>query len=153
MLSIIGRTVAAWRSASALTAATPSRCRRLGSGLPSLAPRALAAASPAFVRCEIRARSFSARAANKCRMNVLVFYKCSVNAQPRPESAGTVGRNSVSRHSPLRAAGCREERGPARGGTAFGRDSVQDRVRIGVPICQRALHGRAGRRIGDQGIN
>jgi hypothetical protein len=37
-------------------------------GLPSVCPRALAAARAAFVRCEIRARSFSAKAANKCNM-------------------------------------------------------------------------------------
>ena len=61
--AMIGRTLRAARSASALTAATAASCAAPIWGLPSFTPFAFAAASADLVRPAMRARSFSASAA------------------------------------------------------------------------------------------
>jgi hypothetical protein len=65
-----GSTFAARWSACAVISATAFWRACSMCGLPSTVPRALAAARASVVRLLIRARSFCARAANKCRMNV-----------------------------------------------------------------------------------
>jgi hypothetical protein len=65
--AMIGSTLLAARSASAMTAATAALRAASILGLPSLTPFALAAASADFVRPEIKVRSFSASAVQRCR--------------------------------------------------------------------------------------
>jgi hypothetical protein len=60
---MIGRTLAAKRSASAFRLSRPFPRTSARRGLPSVTPRSLAAASAAVVRAEMRVRSFSASAA------------------------------------------------------------------------------------------
>ena len=52
-----------WAASSALLFRADVRCSRQAVGAPSLIPRAFAAARAAFVRCEIKSRSCSAKQA------------------------------------------------------------------------------------------
>ena len=64
---MMGSTLAANLSAEAVTVSTALLRATWRLGLPRVTPRALAAARACRVRVEIRARSFSASAAKRCR--------------------------------------------------------------------------------------
>src|SRR5262245_51421981 len=86
---IIGSVLAAKRSAPALFAFAPLACACWSLGPPSLTPRALAAASAAFVRALIASRSCSATAARIWIVSLLANgISAAINSTPvsmRPE--------------------------------------------------------------------